>query len=1106
MLLEKRDTSPNLFLNRFYSRWFCLLIFVCGSFSMLEAQTNPYDEPWRWVHFTRETGLPSNIVLDITETTDSVIWVSTANGLAWYDGFKWIPVDSTKGLPGSKPISFFEADLNNGIIAIVRDELYQGNRKKFTQLPFSHVRYAVPFSKYELMVLTTDSIFLFDGNQKTFVAPPANDSFDTFRSGLFRTSCGRIWLQQKNNIYRWEDTKWIQLMQTLDPINRIVENSIGSGILALNQKLGLGFFEWQNPFELKLNDKEDSNLLDAVDISPEGEVIGITEYTEVRIRRNLKWMSLALFPPPNPHINSVRFRKNGDLWVCAENGLSLYRKSLSRWTFKKNLTSTPRNLVNDILFTKDNSMWIASDAGIEVTSPDGQVQFINQTNQQNLRHITGLAEEENGNVWAGSGAFFSGAYCWNGKEWSYKNIVTDGSSIYVHKIVKDKEHRLWFLGLGKDFQAKNQPGAYLYDGKRFIRWGEPEGLLSGRVYSFVQGPDSSYWFGTLLGISHWKEGIWHHWSSTRTEQFPRGYTLTFDHHGALWFGGYVSSGLGKMDEDGNPHYLTVSTGFLNDKVKNVMCDSLGNLWVATMGGLACYNNDTWFYIDDKAGLPNLNVSPIVRRGDKIYIGAVGGGLCILDLKESQEPPPRVFLEDPVVEKDRVLLRWNALSYWGQTPSQYILTRYRMDNEAWSEWQNNKEIQGKDLVTGIHTFEVQAKGLFGNYDPNGGRLSFIVPLPFYQHPLFEIPIFSLSATIVILLITLYVRKRRSALILKKSELRFRLLTEAAFEGIVIHDKGIILDLNESLARMLGYTREEIIGHTLLDYISPPYHDIMKSHLESVIDKSYEIVAIKSDGTFIHIEIVGKQIPYEKRTVRVEAIRDVTERKVIEEQLLTYQEELRSLAARAALAEERERRKMATYVHDQIIQSLAFCKIQLSSMQDKLPSDNVSQPLGTIDKLLDQLINDSRSLIFTLSPPVLHQLGFEPAIAWLVEYFGKQYSFHINYNYDGKAFQLNEDMKVVLFDAVREIFVNAVKHAQASALTIDLQTEGMFLMIRIHDDGVGFDVKKAKLMTGTTEAFGLFNIRERLSHLGCDLEIESGEGKGSTFTIIAPLDGK
>jgi signal transduction histidine kinase len=228
-----------------------------------------------------------------------------------------------------------------------------------------------------------------------------------------------------------------------------------------------------------------------------------------------------------------------------------------------------------------------------------------------------------------------------------------------------------------------------------------------------------------------------------------------------------------------------------------------------------------------------------------------------------------------------------------------------------------------------------------------------------------------------------------------------------------------------------------------------------------------------------------------------VEDITEQKKNEEDIRSYQEQLRSLASDLSLAEENEKRRLATELHDQVGQILALAQIKLGALRESASTTALAAPLEEIRRLLEQSIRFTRSLTFELSPPILYDLGFEAAVEWLADMMQEQQGLPIEINRNGYPPQpLNEEIRVLLFQAVRELLVNVVKHAKASRVQISMAKEGRFLKVTVSDDGVG-------LSPEVSQGFGLFSIRERLKYLGGQLELVSEPGQGAQVAMTVPL---
>jgi len=236
------------------------------------------------------------------------------------------------------------------------------------------------------------------------------------------------------------------------------------------------------------------------------------------------------------------------------------------------------------------------------------------------------------------------------------------------------------------------------------------------------------------------------------------------------------------------------------------------------------------------------------------------------------------------------------------------------------------------------------------------------------------------------------------------------------------------------------------------------------------------------------------------------RDVSEHKEAEAKLLAYQEQLRALSSELTLVEERERRRIASDLHDQIGQNLALCKLKVAALEKEPGSDAARSELSAVRRLLECSIQDARSLIFDLSPPILYELGLLAALEWLADRISEQYRVTVEFENQAGAVTLETDRGVILFQVVRELLVNVGKHSRAGrAKVIVTQGDGV-LRIQVNDDGQGFDASRAYDPRGREGGFGFFSMRERLNYLGGAIEIRSKAGMGTQVFLTLPLPAR
>lgn len=340
-------------------------------------------------------------------------------------------------------------------------------------------------------------------------------------------------------------------------------------------------------------------------------------------------------------------------------------------------------------------------------------------------------------------------------------------------------------------------------------------------------------------------------------------------------------------------------------------------------------------------------------------------------------------------------------------------------------------------------------------------------------------------------------------LRQSEEAFRKLFEENPIGIVLADLDLtVAKVNNAFCAMLGFSEKELVGRKLSDpHFSPRGWpaDEMDRLMRGVVRSFHREVIFQTKRkhpVWGHVTTSllrdAENIPFQV----FQMLENIQDRKSSEEQVLAYQVQLQSLASELSLGEERERRRIATNLHDLIGQSLAFARLKLAGMERE-------NGLAEVKQLIEQAIADTRSLTFELSPPVLYELGLVAGLEWLARKIQQDHNIQTRFHDDGQPKPLHENFRIVLFQAVRELLVNVVKHAHATHAQVLVRRDSDALRIIIEDDGTGFEISKVSAKVEAVRSFGLFNIRERVEYLGGQVKIRSEAGRGTRVTLIAPL---
>jgi PAS domain S-box-containing protein len=376
------------------------------------------------------------------------------------------------------------------------------------------------------------------------------------------------------------------------------------------------------------------------------------------------------------------------------------------------------------------------------------------------------------------------------------------------------------------------------------------------------------------------------------------------------------------------------------------------------------------------------------------------------------------------------------------------------------------------------------------------------------------------------------RRQAEEALRESEARFRNMADYSPLMLWVTDgEGQCTYLNRSWYEFTGQTEETGLGLGWLDALHPEDRkaagDLFLSANEQREPFRVEYRIRRRDGEYrwaIDAAVPrvggnGQFLGY------IGSVIDITERKQAEEALRRMNEELearvedrtreltasqsrlRDLATELNLAGQRERGRLATELHDYLAQLLALSRIRLAQAKRQLGTPALEATVNEVQEVIDQALAYTRSLVAQLSPPLLKEFGLLMALRWLAEQM-QQRNLVVSLDVETGAPALPEDHAMLLFQSVRELLMNVVKHAGTDRARITVAEMDGWLHILVADEGVGFLPTDSSVTAkeGAAPGFGLFSIHERLRSLGGRFELQTHPGRGTKAALIIPLLSK
>ena len=956
-----------------------------------------------------------------------------------------------------------------------------------------------------LWIATDGGLARFDGIQfKVFDRKNTPQLHSNVINSLYQDSHGVLWIGTTDGLTSYDGKKW----SVLTTQNALPGNNVFSvyqdrhGTLWILTDNGLAKDQQGRIYSFTANQGLASGTIIAVrddtrgnvwiatgggldclshdHITPvyRGAVTGLTEDAEggiwVATRRGLAILSngkLHFVPRerslPESDIETILTDRHGSLWLGTPSGLTVWnKKTIANYTTHNGL---PGNHIHKLYEDREGAMWVSTEGGL-ARIVHGKVDDLTANNGLSAPLVLDMLEDREGSLWMGTDA--GGLMMLRNQKFTSYTAADGLIGEDTKAILEDREHTVWIGTDGGGLNSMSQ--------KKFTSIGTKKGLSSDVVFALAEDPRGALWIGTPDGLNVLRNG--HISRISSADGLPDDYirSLLADSENSVWIG--TRHGLARW-KNGKITSYTEENGLSGDFIGAMTKDIAGDLWIGTSDGLDVRRHGKFLQFTKREGLSNDLVTALYAdAANTLWIGTKGGGLnrmkdgSIFSYDSLTALPEDIYgitadqSGNLWLSSDRGIFRANiaALSAYADGHSQAI------------------QVSTYGTADGMPTSECSSGGHPSVWRSQDGTLWFTTP--------------------------------RGATSIQPQSADFnQTQIPVVIEQVSVDDKTV--PLASPLVVKPGHTRYAF-QYAGLSFIAP--QKVQYRYRLDGLDKSwidggtrrhayytnlrpgryrFHVIAANNDAVW---NTTGASFYFQVKPHFYQTIWFYCALCIMLGWFVYEMYRLRmkrvSLQFHATLA---ERNRIAREIHDTLAQGFVGISLQLEVAKRVLGDTNhvLKECLDQALSLTNSSLSEARRSIWDLRSQASGNQDFPARLTAVVNQARKRSTAEISLKITGAYRAIPENVSEEILKIAQEATINAVRHANADHICVQLTYEESRLLLTVSDDGHGFLVSRVT-SSGLTGHFGVTGMKERAKLIGAALSIESNENSGTTIILSIP----